>query len=145
MSWEPGSLTAFYLWYNQVLSLYYNDVIMGVIASQITSLAIVYSTVYSGQDQRKHQSSASTQKMFLFDEIIMVWSCWMVNPNTQFRHPIAHQLGRVMGCLCKFKFWSVFNLGHCNVVCNILLLHMKLLSDVSILSVFNTKCINQSM
>ena len=32
---------------------------MGVIASQITSLTIVYSTVYSDADQRKHQSSAS--------------------------------------------------------------------------------------
>ena len=32
---------------------------MGAIAAQITSLTIVYSTVYSGADQRKHQSSAS--------------------------------------------------------------------------------------
>ena len=32
---------------------------MGAIASQITSLTIVYSTVYSGADQRKHESSAS--------------------------------------------------------------------------------------
>ena len=32
---------------------------MRAIASQITSLTIVYSTVYSGADQRKHQSSAS--------------------------------------------------------------------------------------
>ena len=32
---------------------------MGMIASQITSLTTVYSTVYSGADQRKHQSSAS--------------------------------------------------------------------------------------
>ena len=32
---------------------------MGAMASQITSLAIVYSTVYSGVDQRKHQSPAS--------------------------------------------------------------------------------------
>ena len=32
---------------------------MGAIASQITSLTIVYSTVYSTADQRKHQSSAS--------------------------------------------------------------------------------------
>ena len=36
--------------------LYYNDVIMGMIASQITSLTIVYSIVYSDEDQRKHQS-----------------------------------------------------------------------------------------
>ena len=32
---------------------------MGAVASQITSLTIVYSTVYSDADQRKHQSSAS--------------------------------------------------------------------------------------
>ena len=38
---------------------HYNDVIMGAIASQITSLTIVYSIVYSDADQRKHQSSAS--------------------------------------------------------------------------------------
>ena len=36
-----------------------NDIIMGVMTSQITSLTIVYSTVYSGTEQRKHQSSAS--------------------------------------------------------------------------------------
>ena len=38
---------------------HYNDVIMGAIASQITSLTIVYSALYSDADQRKHQSSAS--------------------------------------------------------------------------------------
>ena len=38
---------------------HYNDVIMSAMASQITSFTIVYSTVYSGTDQRKHQSSAS--------------------------------------------------------------------------------------
>ena len=32
---------------------------MGAIASQTTSLTIVYSTVYSGAEQSKHQSSAS--------------------------------------------------------------------------------------
>ena len=32
---------------------------MGSIASQITSLTIVYLAVYSDADQRKHQSSAS--------------------------------------------------------------------------------------
>ena len=32
---------------------------MGAMASQITSLTIIYSTVYSGADQRKHQISAS--------------------------------------------------------------------------------------
>ena len=40
-----------------VLCYHYCDVIMGAISSQITSLTIVYSTVYSDADQRKHQSS----------------------------------------------------------------------------------------
>ena len=71
---------------------HYGDVIMGAIASQITSLTIVYSTVYSDADQRKHQSAASlalvrgihrgpvnsphkwpvTRKMFPFDDFIML-------------------------------------------------------------------------
>ena len=38
---------------------YYSDVIMSAMASQITSLTIVYSTVYSSTDRIKHQSSAS--------------------------------------------------------------------------------------
>ena len=74
------------------LLCHYNDVIMGTMAYQITSLTIVYSTVYSGADQGKHQSSASlafvrgihrwlvnsphkgpvTWKMFPFDDVIMV-------------------------------------------------------------------------
>ena len=62
---------------------HYGDVKMGPMASQITSLTIVYSTVYSDADQRKHQSSASlafvrgihrgpvTWKIFPFDDVIM--------------------------------------------------------------------------
>ena len=38
---------------------HYSDVIKSTIASQITNRTIVYSTVYSDADQRKHQSSAS--------------------------------------------------------------------------------------
>ena len=34
------------------------DVIMTTMASQITSLTVVYSIVYSDAEQRKHQSSA---------------------------------------------------------------------------------------
>ena len=70
---------------------HYDDVIMTTMASQITSLAVVYSIVYSGVYQRKHQSSASlafvrrihrwpvnsphkwpeTRKIFPFDDVIM--------------------------------------------------------------------------
>ena len=38
---------------------HYDDVIMTMLPSQITSLTVVYSIVYSGVNQRKHQSSAS--------------------------------------------------------------------------------------
>ena len=38
---------------------HYSDIIMTTIAPQITNLTVVYSTVYSDADQRKHQSSAS--------------------------------------------------------------------------------------
>ena len=41
------------------LNYHYDDVTMSAMAFQITSLTIVYSTVYSDPDQRKHQSSAS--------------------------------------------------------------------------------------
>ena len=84
---------------------HYNEVIMTAMASQITSLAVVYSSVYSGADQRKHQRSASlafcagnspgpvksphkgpvTRKMFPFDDVIMTWCsllgllCWVPN------------------------------------------------------------------
>ena len=42
-----------------ISNCHYNDVIMGAIASQITSLTIVYSAVYLGANERKHQKSAS--------------------------------------------------------------------------------------
>ena len=73
-------------------TLHYSDVIMSTMASQITSLKIVYTTVYSGTDQRKHQSSPSLvfvrgihwspansshsgpvmRRMFPFDDVIMI-------------------------------------------------------------------------
>ena len=79
------------LWTDKLLTTHYSDVIMVAMASQITNLKIVYSTVYSGVDQRKYQSSASlafvrgihrwpvdspykgpvTWKMFPFDDLIM--------------------------------------------------------------------------
>ena len=42
-----------------MVTTHYNDVIMSTMASQMSSLTIVCSTVYSGVDERKHQSSAS--------------------------------------------------------------------------------------
>ena len=79
---------------NYSRATHYNDVIMSKIASQITSLTIVYWTVYSGPDQTKHQISASpafvpgnhrgpvnsphkwpvTRKMFPFEDVIIASS-----------------------------------------------------------------------
>ena len=80
---------------NELSSIeHYDDVIMGTIASQTTSLTIVYLSVYSDANERKHQSYASlafvrgihrgpvnsphkwpvTRKMFPFDDVIMIWN-----------------------------------------------------------------------
>ena len=45
-------------WKRKYIVNHYSDIMMPM-ASQITSLRIVYSTVYSGTDQRKHQSFTS--------------------------------------------------------------------------------------
>ena len=42
-----------------IIVCHYDDVIMSAMASQIISLTIVYSIVYTGTDQRKHEFSAS--------------------------------------------------------------------------------------
>ena len=80
--------------------IHYNDVTMGTMAFQMTSLTIVYSTVYSGADQRKHQSYASlafvlgihrwpknsphkwpvTRKMFPFDDVT-IYSNYMLTQH----------------------------------------------------------------
>ena len=87
---------------------HYGDVIMGTMASQLTSLTIVYRTVYSGPDQRKYQSSASLAfvrrihrwpvnsplkgpvmwKMFSFDDVIM-------KPIRAWHIPLPDSLGQV--------------------------------------------------
>ena len=74
-----------------LVCIHYNDGIMSTMAYLITSLTIVYSTVYSGTKNRIHQISASlvfvsgthrwpmysphkepvTRKMFLFDDVII--------------------------------------------------------------------------
>ena len=45
--------------WKQFRIFHYSDVIMSIMVSHITSISTVYSTVYSGTDQRNHQSSAS--------------------------------------------------------------------------------------
>ena len=89
---------------------------MGAIASQITSIAIGYSTVYSGAHQRKHQSSASLafvrgihrwsvnsprkwpvmRKMFQFDDVIMTFLI-IVNGAVEAFANIFPKQGTILG------------------------------------------------
>ena len=91
---------------------------MGTMTSQITSFTIVYSTVYSDADQRKHQSSASlafargihrgpvnsphkcpvTRKMFPFDDVIMKL------PRTSCCFSLLHSVCQIhKGCCRKIN------------------------------------------
>ena len=100
---------------------HYSDVIMGVMASQMTSLTSVYSTVYSGADQRKHQSSASlafvrgpvtgefpaqmasnSRKMFPFDD---------VNHFPCFYSLCKYWTMTVLSLQTWARFLSIFGLG----------------------------------
>ena len=115
---ETG-LWGFIIW---VIFSHYGDVIMNEMASQITSLTIVYSTVYSGPDQRKNQSSVLlafvrgiyrwpvnsphkrpvTRKMFPFDEVIM--NSLLLQPmlSTTYRRP---ELNMIILMLLHWNWW----------------------------------------
>ena len=72
------------LWYSKVMR-HYSDVIMTTIASQITSLTVVYSTIYSDADQRKQQSSASLDFMWGIHR-----DRWIPRTNGQLRGKCFH-------------------------------------------------------
>ena len=88
---------------------HYDDVRMGAIASQITSLAIVYSAFYSGVDQRKHQSSAS---------LAFVWGIhrdrWIPRTKGQLRGKCFH----LMTSSCIIVAHSIGAVTHPKVYTN---------------------------
>ena len=80
-----------------------HDVIMTTIACQITSLTVVYSTVYSDADQRKHQSSAS---------LAFVWGIhrdrWIPRTKGQLRGKGFHLM--TSSCfLWAYKYFSILS------------------------------------
>ena len=107
-------------------------------ASEITSLTIVYSTVYSDADQRKHQSSASLAfvrgihrgpvnsphkwpvmpKMFPFDDVIMNYIHFSYN-HIYIRHSSHNfRMQTVIGlllALCDGNHWSSVDSPHSSV------------------------------
>ena len=82
---------------------HYGDVIMTTIASQITSLTVVYSIVYSDADQRKHQSSAS---------LAFVWGIhrdrWIPRTKGQLRGKCFHLMTSSWhNSYCCFNFQRI--------------------------------------
>ena len=113
--------------WKRLQSCHYIDVIMGAMASQITSFAIVYSTVNSGADQIKRQSSVSlafvwgihrgpvnsphkgpvTRKMLPFDDVIMSWtisdpSHWRIQAEPWWRASIWRSHRKVVIKQCSY-------------------------------------------
>ena len=80
-------------WLAAVGGTHYDDVIMGAIASLITSITSVCSTVYSDADQKIHQSSAS---------LAFVWGLhrdlWIPRTKGQLRGKCFH----LMTSSCNF-------------------------------------------
>ena len=121
-----------------------SDDMMGAMASQITSFKIVYSTLYSGADQRKHQSAASlafvrgihrspmnsprkgpvTRKMFPFDDVIMINGLVQDCSDPVLMHwscrslALSHRYGR----LSSNEATTRKILGERNLDCDVLLL-----------------------
>ena len=102
-----------------------SEVKMSMMASQITSVSIVYSAVYSGADQRKYQSSTplafvrgihrwsvnsphkgpATRKMFPFHNIIMARELWPCIPWR--RTSAAHDVPVLRNDIkCKYILFS---------------------------------------
>ena len=79
-------------------SIHYNDVIMSLIASQITSLTVVYSAVYSDADKKKHQSSVW---------LAFVWGIhrdrWIPRTKGQLRGKCFHLM--TSSCIRHFPVW----------------------------------------
>ena len=78
--------------------IHYSDVIMSMMASQIISLMIVYSNIYSGADLWKHQSSAS----LAFVGEIHRWP--VTSPH---KGPVTQKCFHLMSSWTTFG-WAVF-------------------------------------
>ena len=89
--------TTKYICENLYFGYHYNDDIMSAIASQITSITIVYSTVYSGADQRKYS------KLCVTDLCVWIIHRWPMN----FKGPVTRKMLQLM----TSSYFSWFALG----------------------------------
>ena len=137
MKWVCLGMSYFYLHWIKIFDLFlwfdlinYSDITMNSMASQITGISIVYSTICSGADQRKHQSSASLTfvrgiprwqvnslhkgpamwKMFPFDDVIK-----FSQHHTWWLHWCSHASLSVCCCsVCVFWLYEPkWKLNYC--------------------------------
>ena len=66
-----------------IIVWHYSDVIMGAVTFQVTNLTIIYLTVYSGADERKHQSSSS---------LAFVWGIHWSSVNSPHKWPVTRKM-----------------------------------------------------
>ena len=79
--------------YHEITCNHYSDVIMDPMASQITSLAIVYSTIYTGPDE-KHQSPVS---------LAFVWGIHRWPVNSPHKCPVTRKMFPFYYVIMSFK------------------------------------------
>ena len=102
------------------INLHYSNVMMGVMAAQITAVSIVCLTVCSGAYQRKHQSAprplwglSTGDRQFQFDDVIMhvgteqrprmTLFCDMDEPSTPSWVALASQATFPIGIACESR------------------------------------------
>ena len=108
----------------QPCTKHYDGATMSLMASQITSLTVVYSTVYSDADQRKHQSSAS---------LAFVWGIhrdrWIPRTKGQLRGICFHLMTSswTISIIKKIHQWQmVAQVSNSLVTCELILcLHFR--------------------
>ena len=83
---------------------------MDAIASQITSLTIVYSSVYSGAGQRKHQSSAS---------LAFAWGIQRWPANSPHKLPVTRKCFQLMTSSWEWKMHSYTRIQIPHRPCNL--------------------------
>ena len=116
----------------QCLQSLNSDVIMSTMASRITSISIVYSTICSGTDQRKHQCSASLT-------FVRGIHWWLV--NSPHKGPVTGKCFHLMMSPWSICWWFKTPSNSHDVTVKQCYVNSHLLNTVTFEHIFNTKCV----
>ena len=83
----------------KIIETHYCDIIMGTMASRLICLMVVYSTVRSGADQGKHQSSASLA-------FVQGIHCWPV--NSPHKWPVTRKIFPLDDVIMRFLWLNCY-------------------------------------